>query len=65
MQFMRALINTLACPTEVLVAMMFLLESRQCISCESTNVRAELCDIFNSLLRNYVLFGNLLRKKRL
>lgn len=37
MQFMSALINTLACPTEVLVAVVFLLESQQCISYESVN----------------------------
>lgn len=65
MQFMSALINTLACPTEVLVAVVFLLESQQCISYESVNDWAKLSRIFKYLLRNSFFIVKFLREKKL
>ena len=64
MQFLWTLIDTSACPPQVFMAVVFLLDSQQCVSYKSVNDRVELCDIFNYLLRNYMLLANFLREKK-
>lgn len=63
-QFMRAPIDTLLCPIQVLMAVVFLLESWQCISYEYVKHRVELLDTFNYMLCNYVLNVNFLKNWR-
>lgn len=59
-QLSKTPINTLACSTQLFVTVVF--ESQQCISYEYLNVRAELSDIFNYMLPNFVLLANFLRE---
>lgn len=62
MQFPWTLIDASACPTQVLVAVVFLLGNQQCTLYESVNDRIELRDIFN-YIRNSVLIVNLVLEK--